>query len=124
MGLGLVVSTGPMGRGTCGSVRALRRCGSGVAVVALGESGKVEFAWGAFVPLHGEFQTAPRAELNACITVLAKVSCGGSVELVTDSLLNYHIFERGRWWALSPPITTCGLSFGAMPRGSVSTMSR
>ena len=27
--------------------------------------------------------------------MLAKVSCGGSVELVTDSLVNYHIFEKG-----------------------------
>ena len=64
-------------------------------MVALGGGGKVEFVWGAFAPLHGELQTVPKAELNACIMVLAKVSCGGSVELVTDSLVNYQMFEKG-----------------------------
>ena len=62
--------------GKYGGVRALRRCGSGVSVVALGEGGRVEFVWGAFAPLRGELQIVPRAELNACIMVLAKVSFG------------------------------------------------
>ena len=45
--------------------------------------------------MHGELQTVPRVELNACIMVLAHVSCGGSVGLVTDSLVDCHIFEKG-----------------------------
>ena len=75
--------------GKYGSVKALRRCGSGFAVVFLDSCGKVQFKWGACAPLHGSLQTVPRAELNACNMILAKVAPGEHVELVTDSLVYF-----------------------------------
>ena len=110
--------------GKYGSVKALRRCGSGIAVVVQDGDGRVRFKWGAFVPLHGELQTAPRAELNACITIPANVVQGGSVELVADSLVNYNILIKGLWRVLSLPITTCGFNFGVAPRGLDHIISR
>ena len=77
------------------SGKALRRCGSGFAVVAMGSCGKVQFEWGGCAPLHGSLQTVPRAELNACNTIIAKVSPGVPVELVTDSLVNFRVYDKG-----------------------------
>lgn len=82
--------------GKYGSIRALRRCGSGVAVVRLTPAGDVEFAWGAFAPLAGEKQTVPRSELAACIMVISRVAAGdGPVEIVTDSLLTWEVHSKG-----------------------------
>ena len=54
-----------------------------------GSMWRVQFKWGAYAPLHGSLQIVPRAELNACNTILANVAPGGPVELVDDSLVGF-----------------------------------
>ena len=72
---------------------ALRRCGFGVAYMTEAR-GRSDFAWGVFGPLIGKVQTVPRAELFACVTVLARVSCA-PVLIVTDSKLVYDAWSGG-----------------------------
>lgn len=75
--------------GKYSSVRHLRRCGFGVAVLD-----DLAFSWGAFAVLDGENQSVPRAELAAILCVLRRVS-GGPVEIASDSKINVDRYADG-----------------------------
>ena len=67
--------------GRDGSIKTLRRRGSGVAAASYDGSGEVRFGWGLLTPWHGGRQTPPRPELNACIAVLSRIAEVSSVSL-------------------------------------------
>ena len=80
--------------GEYGSIPQLRRCGVGIAAVALTSQG-VQIEFGAFGALAGEHQTVPRGELYAIVVAFECTHHAQPLEVVTDSLVNQQLYSKG-----------------------------